>query len=311
MTSKRINILIYAGPSTSLPSVRHATWTLRRLLGAQYSIQTISSDQLLKEPWPSTCALLIIPGGADSGYCRILNGAGNRRIKAYVQGGGRYLGLCAGGYYGCSKCEFEVGRKGWEVVGTRELGFYPGVCRGLAFQGFVYGSEAGARAVKLSVKSGSVEGVEGNFTSYYNGGGVFVDAEKFKERGVEVLATFEEDLAVESGEGKAAVVYCAVGQGSAILTGPHPEYVTCISVFCNRRASLTTLSQIRRHQPPPRRALKSSIRRTHRLSPRHRRQTHRISQSLSQQARPRGQQRDSSGTVSLSFASLICTTRRD
>ena len=61
------------------------------------------------------------------------------------------------------------------------------------------------------------------FRSYYNGGGVFVDGEDYKDRGVEVLASFAGKLAVESGGGKAAVVYCKVGEGSVILTGPHPE----------------------------------------------------------------------------------------
>lgn len=83
------------------------------------------------------------------GYCRSLNGNGNRRIDQYVRRGGSYLGLCAGGYYGTSKCEFEVGNKVLEVVGSRELAFFPGTCRGCAFKGFVYHSEAGAKAVQM------------------------------------------------------------------------------------------------------------------------------------------------------------------
>jgi biotin--protein ligase len=222
--TKRLNVLIYTGTGASLSSVRHATWSLRRLLGPHYAVLTVSADQILKEPWTATCALLVMPGGADMGYCRTLNGDGNRKIKRYVQLGGRYLGLCAGGYYGSAKCEFEVGKKGMEVVGERELGFFPGVCRGLAFPGFVYASEAGARAVQIVVnkKVLSDVGVDG-FQSYYNGGGAFVDAEKFQEKGVEVLASYGEELAVESGESKAAVVFCKVGEGAAVLTGPHPE----------------------------------------------------------------------------------------
>lgn len=222
--TKRLNVLIYTGTGASLSSVRHATWSLRRLLGPHYAVLTVSADQILKEPWSATCALLVMPGGADSGYCRTLNGDGNRKIKRYVQLGGKYLGLCAGGYYGCARCEFEVGKKGMEVVGDRELAFFPGICRGLAYPGFVYASEAGARAVEILVNKGALSGVVvGSFRSYYNGGGTFVDAEKMEETGVEVLASFAEKLAVESGEAKAAVVYCKVGEGAAVLTGPHPE----------------------------------------------------------------------------------------
>lgn len=189
---------------------------------------SVTGETIIKEPWTASCALLVFPGGADLGYCRTLNGEGNRKIKQFVQRGGAYLGLCAGGYYGGSRCEFEVGKKRMEVIGSRELAFYPGTCRGCAFPGFVYHSEEGARAVELQAdKTALAEGsVPDVFRSYYNGGGVFVDAPKYKGQGVEVLASYLEPLGVESGEGTAAIVYCKVGEGAAVLTGPHPELAT-------------------------------------------------------------------------------------
>ena len=168
-----------------------------------------------------------MPGGADLAYARTLNGAGNRRIARYVRSGGAYLGFCAGGYYGSKKCEFEIGDPKLEVVGERELAFFPGTCRGCAFAGFVYHSEEGARAAELKVdKSVLAHGsVPSAFKSYYNGGGVFVDTPKYKDQSVEILASYAEDLSVAPGEGAAAVVYCKVGDGAAVLTGPHPEHV--------------------------------------------------------------------------------------
>lgn len=187
----------------------------------------MTGDAIIKEPWTASCALLVFPGGADLGYCRKLNGEGNRRISQYVERGGLYLGFCAGGYYGSKRCEFEVGDKKMEVVGNRELAFFPGTCRGCAFSGFVYHSEAGARATQIRVSKpaltkGSVPDV---FRTYYNGGGVFVDAPKYKDKGVEVLADYTEELDVDAGEGSASVVYCKVGDGAAVLTSTHPEYV--------------------------------------------------------------------------------------
>lgn len=139
--------------------------------------------------------------------------------------GGAYLGFCAGGYYGSQRCEFEVGDNKMEVVGSRELAFFPSTCRGCAFKGFRYHSEAGARAVNLKVNNESFPSgdLPTSFRSYYNGGGVFVDANKFKNQGFEILASYTDPLDVDGGDGAAAIVYCKVGDGGAILTGPHPE----------------------------------------------------------------------------------------
>jgi biotin--protein ligase len=210
--------------------VRHALTTLRRLLTPNYAVTPITEAVLLKEPWPQTCALLVFPGGGDLGYCRVLNGDGNRRISDFVRRGGAYLGLCAGGYYGAARCEFEVGSddSAMEVVGRRELAFFPGTCRGGAFRGFQYHSENGARAVALAVRRdafGESAGPPEKASSYYNGGGVFVDAASFASKGVEVLATYEDKIDVDGGDGNAAAVYCKVSEGAAILLGPHPECV--------------------------------------------------------------------------------------
>ena len=169
--------------------------------------------------------MLVIPGGADLEYCAQLNGKGNARIETFVLSGGIYMGFCAGGYYGSAACQFEVGDKNMEVVGERELAFFPGTCRGCAYKGFKYGTEDGARVTKLTVdKSFFAEGdVPGVFWSYYNGGGVFVNAPKFRDQGVEVLASYETPLDVDSGEGAAAIIYRKVGKGAVLLTGPHPE----------------------------------------------------------------------------------------
>ncbi|KAI9715170.1 MAG: hypothetical protein M1812_006149 [Candelaria pacifica] len=227
MSSKRLNVLVYSGSGSTVESVRHCLYTLRRLLTPHYAVIAVTGDAILKEPWTTSCALLVFPGGADLAYCRKLNGEGNRRISQFVQRGGAYLGLCAGGYYGSKRCEFEVGDKKMEVVGARELAFFPGICRGCAFTGFVYHSEKGARAVELRVgRTASADGsASDQFKSYYNGGGVFVGAEDMEEQGVEILADYAEKMDVDTKGGSAAVVYCKVGDGGAVLTGPHPESV--------------------------------------------------------------------------------------
>ncbi|KAG5984618.1 hypothetical protein E4U54_006117, partial [Claviceps lovelessii] len=227
MAPARLNVLVYTGSGTTSESVRQCIDSLRRLLSPNYAVIPISESVLLKEPWGPTCAVLVIPGGADLGYCRVLDGEGNRRISEFVRRGGAYLGFCAGAYYGSSRCEFEVGHPPLEVVGGRELAFFPGTCRGGAFRGFEYHSEKGARAAVLRVNRGAFE--EGpelveTFASYYNGGGVFVDAATVTGHKVDVLASYQDHLDVDGGHGRAAVVLCHVGEGMAMLSGPHPEF---------------------------------------------------------------------------------------
>lgn len=213
----------WSGTGSTVESVRHCLYTLRRLLSPNYAVIPVTDTVIIKEPWAASCSLLVFPGGADLGYCRSLDGEGNNRISQFVRRGGAFIGFCAGGYFGSQRCEFEVGDKKMEVVGSRELAFFPGTCRGCAFKGFVYHSEAGARAVDIIIDKASCgsDVLTPSFKSYYNGGGIFVDAAKFKDKGVEVLATYSEPLDVEGGT--AAAVYCKVGKGAAMLTGPHPE----------------------------------------------------------------------------------------
>ncbi|CAD6566330.1 MAG: biotin holocarboxylase synthetase [Alectoria sarmentosa] len=213
-----MNVLVYSGNGCTVEAVRHCVYSLRRLLSPNYAVISVDGNAIIKEPWTASCALLVFPGGADLGYCRTLNGEGNRRISQYVERGGSYMGFCAGAYYGSKRCEFEEGNKKLEVVGDRELAFYPGICRGLAFPGFVYHSEEGARAVELKVsKTGLTKGsLPDVFRSYYNGGGVFVDAPKFREKGVEILASYTQDLKVDPGKeimaGLQEIVSIAVGE---------------------------------------------------------------------------------------------------
>ncbi|KFA55881.1 hypothetical protein S40293_06929 [Stachybotrys chartarum IBT 40293] len=224
MSARKLNVLVYTGAGTTSESVRHCMFSLRRLLASNYAVIPVTETILLKEPWAPTCALLVFPGGGDLGYCRTFNGEGNRRIGDFVRRGGAYLGLCAGGYYGSRRCEFEVGNTPLEVVGSRELGFFPGTCRGGALKGFEYFSEKGARAVRLKVVNEAFDDGAAlqDTASYFNGGGVFVDAAQMKD--VLVLATYADEIDVDGGDGKAAAVLCKVGQGKALLTGPHPEF---------------------------------------------------------------------------------------
>lgn len=206
-------------------------------MSPHYAVLNINSPTILEEPWAVYTALLVFPGGADLQYCREFNGKGNQLITQYVRRGGRYIGFCAGAYYGSGRVEFEVGNKDLEVSGGRELKFFPGTARGAVFKGFEYGNQAHARAANVKVLKNSLGISDPEFPDelavYNNGGCLFVDAEKYKNKGVEVLARYTDTLKVEGSDigtdgvdskEPAAAIYCKVGNGSVILTGVHPEF---------------------------------------------------------------------------------------
>lgn len=215
-----MNVLVYAGPGTTTESVKHCIESLRFHLSPYYAVVTVGEKALLNDPWQFKTRALVIPGGADLPYVNTFNGHGNRVITDFVRKGGKYLGFCAGGYYASNRIEFEAGTS-MEVSGPRELGFFPGVCKGTAYKGFVYNSHDGAKITRLVSNLPGPSAVY----NYYNGGGVFVNALSYRD--VEVLAKYTEPVEIDSQmkeELEAAVVYCKVGKGAAILTGTHPEF---------------------------------------------------------------------------------------
>ncbi|GEQ71021.1 hypothetical protein JCM33374_g4702 [Metschnikowia sp. JCM 33374] len=91
--------------------------------------------------------------------------------------------------------------------------------------GFVYESHRGSRAAHLTVNTAALagHGAPESVSTYYNGGGMFMDASRY--RGVEILARYQgvTDVRDESAD-LAAVIYCKVGKGDVVLSGVHPEY---------------------------------------------------------------------------------------
>jgi biotin--protein ligase len=189
-------IAIYEGEGTTLENLRN--------LDALF----LSEHTFFQSNWDHTCTHFILPGGRDRPYHAAFKGAGNRKIRSFVERGGTYVGLCAGAYYGAAHVEFDKDFP-LEVCEERELAFFPGKAVGPAFgKGtYVYGSESGARAVKIITPSSM-------FYAYYNGGCTFVgDLSTCK-----ILARYA-DLPGQP----PAVIECMIGKGKAILSGVHLE----------------------------------------------------------------------------------------
>lgn len=207
-----MTVLVYVDDGAGPRSVRLLIKALKSLkLERAFTLKTANRISIAEDPWEQETKLLIFPGGRDTPYHRELKGQPNTKIRSFVESGGSYLGICAGGYYGSSSIEFEKGHP-LEVIDDRELAFFPGLARGSAYgpNRFRYEDESGSHAAQLSWQ-------EEELSVYFNGGCTFVDADKHAN--THVIARYT-DLP----NSPAAIVECTVGKGKAILSGVHPEY---------------------------------------------------------------------------------------
>lgn len=169
---------------------------------------SLTAQELIEGDWDQTASLFIMPGGRDRLYQAALQGKGNQKIRAFVERGGTYLGICAGAYYGCRRFEFEKGSP-LEICEERELAFFSGAAIGPAYGPgtYTYESREGSRAAPLLTPHGP-------FHSYHYGGCFFTG--DFSS--CRILARYA-DLPNHP----PAILECPVGQGKAILSGVHLE----------------------------------------------------------------------------------------
>ena len=203
-------ILIYNGDGVA-PAC--ALTTLRSFINVPeqaYTLSVINHQHVLNTAWEDNCILFVMPGGRSTPYYAALGEDGNRRIRAFVEQGGNYLGICAGGYYGARLTEFARGLP-HEIVRDGALCFFNGTAKGPAYDAhdFSYNSQQNARIVTITLDRHEHHQV------YYNGGCYFIDAEKYNH--TSVLARYADSK-------HPAIIECHYGAGKALLSGVHFEY---------------------------------------------------------------------------------------
>ncbi|KAF4712779.1 biotin holocarboxylase synthetase, partial [Perkinsus olseni] len=74
---------------------------LKNILGPRgFAVTRVNRGELRDGAWMRDCRLFVIPGGADLPWVEDLHGKGCRMIRAFVEDGGSFLGVCAGSYFG-------------------------------------------------------------------------------------------------------------------------------------------------------------------------------------------------------------------
>lgn len=158
--------------------------------------------------------LFVMPGGADLYYAEKLNGEGNRRIRAFVESGGRYLGICAGAYYACAHIDYAKGTP-HEVTGSRELGFFSGRAIGPIGTHLVYNEKGLIPPEIFSITHTDAPDRESK--AVYWGGPFFHAPDPDDGASWDVLARYPLPGAPP------AIIRTRNKAGVAVLSGIHPE----------------------------------------------------------------------------------------
>ncbi len=228
---KNLEFNIYNGPGTSQGGIDHMIRNLSSFDNTNINLigplDFKDLDILLR------CDVFMILGGKDTPYTQYLNGKPNLIIKNYVMNGGNFLGICAGAYYASSKVVFAKNTD-QEIIGDRELKFYEGICTGPILAKYYYNSKRGARAAQIGVTNFLSQNVCNTYM-HFNGGGAFVDAEKYKN--VEILARY-----LDIKNSPAAIIKINYGNGRVILSGVHFEYCDAKDMSYTQRKYADLLS---------------------------------------------------------------------
>lgn len=202
-------IYIYDDLGVSREALSQSIGLFEQTVNGHMQIKTLNALSIKQNKWTKDAALLVIPGGIASSYAQKLKGIGNQNILQYIEKGGAYLGICAGGYYGSAAIEFDKGGP-LEVLSQRELQLFKGKAIGPILAPYDYRSYRGARAANLNTSFSSFH----NPCVFYNGGGYFENAAACPN--TQVIASYQNGLP--------AVIKTPYGKGNVLLSGVHFEY---------------------------------------------------------------------------------------
>lgn len=207
-------IYIYNGDGADWECLQHCRFCVGTFCKSS-KIEEIKADSVKENDWKFKARAIIIGGGKATDYQNSLRGLGCENIRNFVRGGGVYLGICAGAYFGADTVDFATDSPGSGIYAKRDLKFFPGVAKGPMVP-YESGSRSGERAQNVRIQIGTEEGYD--FYSYYNGGGTFLIDKPMS--GVEILGRYIDH------EEQPAIIRCSFGSGYAILSGVHFEFAS-------------------------------------------------------------------------------------
>jgi biotin--protein ligase len=216
-------IALYADKGTWSPGVQHFHEFLQ-VHGYEYDL--LSAEDILNGRLTAAAySTLIMPGGQSWEYLRLLGKQGGATIKKFVEDGGGYFGICAGGFYATSRREgpypTKEGQKPRAETAVYDYGI--GLIEGVAVDGANISQlksefRNGMRPIEMLDRTpDGRDAVAGRIHALMlEGSGWRIEDSVMQKQKVEVLARFPQSHLP-------AVIAFEAGKGRVVLSGPHLE----------------------------------------------------------------------------------------
>ncbi|MHB8898096.1 MAG: BPL-N domain-containing protein [Thermoguttaceae bacterium] len=215
-TGQPIRVAVYSGTGTS-DSRRLVLEKLEKLPGFQ--CKTID-EQGIREGKLSGYDVLIHPGGSGSKQGKALEETGQAKVRDFVEGGGGFIGICAGAYLATSNYSWSLHILDAQVVDREHW------ARG-----------HGNVKIRLRDEGKRILDCKRDLeTIYYYQGPLLAPGGEADVPDYQALATFETEIARNGApqgvmKGTTAIADGAYGAGRVICFSPHPERTEGLESF--------------------------------------------------------------------------------
>ena len=208
-TERLIRVAVYDHSTGTEKGPKNLQKILTKKSGFEF--KTVSQEEIRKSKLVDF-DVLIVPGGSGSYQSKILKDEGRKIVREFVEGGGGYVGICAGSYLASSHYTWSLDlincrvwdRAHWaRGTGTVKLGFSPN----------------GKSALNADASDESV---------FYGQGPLLVPGDDPNLPRYEVLADYRSEIVANGAvpgamKGTHAIIRSSFGNGRVICFSPHPE----------------------------------------------------------------------------------------
>jgi len=194
-----IRVAVYVGPRTW----RDGLDALESYFKSRNISYSLVNSTVIKSGGLREYNVLVVPGGWAYSYYLDLGVSGGDAIREFVEDGGGYIGICAGGYYAAKTILWEAGIYHYSLKIIDAVA--EGPKKGYPWPTYAY--------LQINMTGLGLEyGLNKTYTAVYYGGPEF----EYLGRNVSVLAVYGDD-------GAPAIVLGEYGKGRVAAIGVHLE----------------------------------------------------------------------------------------